>query len=145
MDIYNTWIEALNNYHPTAKYLRTDEGFCCLGVLCDIVKSGQWIRGDGDDNYIYNINNSNHTDMIPADIKNKINFKDTYGTFRISDLSQALQNQLFECNDIRDPKNQEQYDIISLADINDILYQNNINPFPIIQKILIERPPSLFN
>ena len=32
------WIEALRskNYQQTTNYLRTQQGYCCLGVLCDL-------------------------------------------------------------------------------------------------------------
>src|SRR5688572_23859842 len=34
------WLTALRSgkYKQTKHYLRTDAGFCCLGVLCDVVK-----------------------------------------------------------------------------------------------------------
>ena len=35
------WLEALRSgdYRQTQQTLRNDEGFCCLGVLCDVVKN----------------------------------------------------------------------------------------------------------
>ncbi len=41
------WLAALRsgNYKQTKKFLRNADGFCCLGVLCDIVDSGGW-RGN---------------------------------------------------------------------------------------------------
>jgi hypothetical protein len=37
-DIKVRWVEALrsNNYKQAKGYLKTEDGFCCLGVLCDI-------------------------------------------------------------------------------------------------------------
>ena len=38
------WIAALRSgkYKQTTDHLRTDEGFCCLGVGCDISGLGKW-------------------------------------------------------------------------------------------------------
>lgn len=38
------WLAALRSgkYKQTSKYLRTEEGYCCLGVLCDLVAPDQW-------------------------------------------------------------------------------------------------------
>lgn len=38
------WAEALESgkYEQTTGELRGDEGFCCLGVACDISKLGDW-------------------------------------------------------------------------------------------------------
>jgi hypothetical protein len=52
--IKQQWITALrsNEYEQTTTYLRTTEGFCCLGVLCDLYakehKDVDW-DVDGDD------------------------------------------------------------------------------------------------
>ena|SRR3989304_915908 len=39
-DIKKRWVKALRSgrYAQARHALRTDQGFCCLGVLCDIVK-----------------------------------------------------------------------------------------------------------
>lgn len=38
------WLEALRSgrYKQTRRQLRDAEGFCCLGVLCDISGFGKW-------------------------------------------------------------------------------------------------------
>lgn len=46
------WIEALlsDKYTQTTGYLRTPEGLCCLGVLCDLAppETGTWgVLNDG--------------------------------------------------------------------------------------------------
>ena len=43
------WVDALRSgtYPQAQRYLRRDTGFCCLGVLCDLVKDevdGEWIE-----------------------------------------------------------------------------------------------------
>lgn len=39
------WVAALRsgNYKQTKYVLRDPEGFCCLGVLCDISGAGRWV------------------------------------------------------------------------------------------------------
>lgn len=41
------WVEALRSgeYEQDRENLRSMLGYCCLGVLCDISKAGQW-EGD---------------------------------------------------------------------------------------------------
>jgi hypothetical protein len=49
------WIEALRSekYEQTKYYLKNDEGFCCLGVACDISNISEWIiDGDGLPSYM---------------------------------------------------------------------------------------------
>ena len=53
------WLEALrgNEYVQAQKALRTKEGFCCLGVLCDLhskTGKGKWEEEkEGEGNYRY--------------------------------------------------------------------------------------------
>jgi len=37
-ELFGIWVDALINqdYQQTTKYLKTDEGYCCLGVLEDL-------------------------------------------------------------------------------------------------------------
>ena len=44
------WLDALRNqnYSQTQGVLRDDKGFCCLGVLCDILEPEKWeVIGNG--------------------------------------------------------------------------------------------------
>jgi len=49
-EIKKKWIDALlsGDYKQTQEYLRDDEGYCCLGVLCDIFRKdhneAQWVK-----------------------------------------------------------------------------------------------------
>ena len=38
------WVKALRSgqYQQTHGQLRTEEGYCCLGVLCDVMDPTQW-------------------------------------------------------------------------------------------------------
>jgi hypothetical protein len=42
------WLEALRSGHyaQTREYLRQDGGYCCLGVLCDVVDPEAWGEED---------------------------------------------------------------------------------------------------
>jgi hypothetical protein len=46
-NIKKRWVEALRsgNYKQTTGCLRNGDGFCCLGVLCDIVDPEGWGNG----------------------------------------------------------------------------------------------------
>lgn len=43
-EIKAKWLAALRNgaYKQTTKHLRDDTGFCCLGVLCDVIDPSKW-------------------------------------------------------------------------------------------------------
>ena len=49
------WIEALRSgdYKQTQKRLKEDDGYCCLGVACDISGLGQWTNRCYDGGYKY--------------------------------------------------------------------------------------------
>ena len=57
--IKQKWVDALRSgeYQQTQRYLRTDDGFCCLGVLCDLYgkeNNVEWnlvVAEDGDRDY----------------------------------------------------------------------------------------------
>lgn len=40
------WVAALRSgdYQQARKKLRSDAGYCCLGVFCDIFGDGAWVR-----------------------------------------------------------------------------------------------------
>lgn len=43
-ELKNKWLAALRNgeYKQATGYLKTQDGFCCLGVLCDIIDPDAW-------------------------------------------------------------------------------------------------------
>ena len=55
--IKQQWIQALksSHYQQTTTYLRTEEGYCCLGVLCDLYAKEhddvEWDKDGEDDDY----------------------------------------------------------------------------------------------
>lgn len=42
--IKEKWVKALRSgrYKQIREYLKTDEGYCCLGVLCNIINRRKW-------------------------------------------------------------------------------------------------------
>ena len=55
-EIKRRWVEALRSgeYQQTTETLHDVHGYCCLGVLCDLVDPSQWITSTVPDEYIYN-------------------------------------------------------------------------------------------
>ncbi len=53
-------VEALRSgrYKQTQKRLRTNEGFCCLGVMCDISQQGDWKPSIGSYSYVFEDGNN---------------------------------------------------------------------------------------
>lgn len=53
--IADKWVKALRSgkYKQGKSRLRTDNEYCCLGVLCDISKQGEWIKFKNTKNYRY--------------------------------------------------------------------------------------------
>jgi hypothetical protein len=54
--IKQKWVSALRSgeYQQTQRYLRTDNGFCCLGVLCDLYgkeNNVEWNLANNGHNY----------------------------------------------------------------------------------------------
>lgn len=47
-EIKAKWLEALRSgkYQQTRKVLRDSNGYCCLGVLCDVM-GVEWVKDDG--------------------------------------------------------------------------------------------------
>lgn len=47
-EIKAKWVEALRSgkYKQTQRRLQFKNGYCCLGVLCDISNAGIWIGND---------------------------------------------------------------------------------------------------
>lgn len=45
-ELKQTWVDNLlsGKYKQTQGELHNDEGFCCLGVLCDVVAPEDWVK-----------------------------------------------------------------------------------------------------
>jgi hypothetical protein len=54
-DFKTKWLDALRSgeYSQAGGFLRTDFGFCCLGVACDVLNADGWWRNSGAFGRIY--------------------------------------------------------------------------------------------
>ena len=76
--IKDKWIKALKSgeYKQTQSFLRTDKGYCCLGVLCDLYHKetgkGEWEehRDDFGNYYKFKTDNPSEADtkLLPRDV-----------------------------------------------------------------------------
>ena len=133
-ELYNNWIEALDTYKYTRAELRnttTPDCFCCLGVLCDIYDPNQWVQKK--DVFAYGAGPYAVKGSLPNVLVEQLQLKSGVGHFNLEDLSVNLQNEIRKYTIPRNP--------VTLTYLNDTIP----DPFPIIQRILKERPPSLFN
>lgn len=64
------WVAALRSgkYRQTRAYLRTNEGFCCLGVACDLMAPETWETISGSV-YSFRGNDAN----LPKEVARKLN------------------------------------------------------------------------
>lgn len=55
-EVKQKWIDALRSgkYNQTKGCLHDNTGYCCLGVLCDVVDPNGWDKGDGFRETIWN-------------------------------------------------------------------------------------------
>ncbi len=74
-----TWIEALRGgkYQQDRVYLRTNTGYCCLGVACDLYDHESWrLRQSPWKNYYvfeYGNNDVCYSSALPHQIREKLN------------------------------------------------------------------------
>lgn len=90
-ELKQQWVEALRSgeYQQTTGCLRDIGGFCCLGVLCDILDRSCW-DVHTDDSYgvtDYSYGDGDEDALIPADISERIG------------LPRRVQEDLAELND----------------------------------------------
>jgi hypothetical protein len=92
-DIKNAWIAALNSgkYTQTNGALRNSKGYCCLGVLCDVVAPSKWetsLPRAGPDGVSYRLDHFHHSLGRAGEIYPHL-------------FDQKLQHALIEMNDGR--------------------------------------------
>ena len=72
------WVAALRGgrYHQVREHLRTDLGYCCLGVACDLYRPGTWrLRSDGEWLFLDN------TAVLPLGVAEAFQLRATDGRF----------------------------------------------------------------
>ena len=73
------WVEALRSgeYKQKAGTLRYRDGFCCLGVLCDISKTGEWVKEGGD--WRYEGLHSSDRETLPKSLQQLVGLRNVTG------------------------------------------------------------------
>jgi len=71
-EIKKEWVEALRSgkYQQATGVLCNGVGYCCLGVLCDIVKDkvgGEWVK-DGNE-YRFDIGDMSYLSLLPPAVQ----------------------------------------------------------------------------
>ena len=136
-DPYNSWIEALesNDYPKSRGYLRTADGYCCLGVICDVINPTGWKLTKTINRTLYAIKDGEraYVGQLPRSVQKQMNIRTPFGQFDLEDLSPELQEE------VRMAVLYTQNDKSSLAEIND-----QSDSFDLVIRILKEQPPSLF-
>lgn len=69
------WVKALRSgkYIQSASRLRTDRGFCCLGVLCDVIDNTKWVKAPKQNNLLpyYTYDEECSRDFLPISLLKK--------------------------------------------------------------------------
>lgn len=66
------WIAALRSgeYNQTRSALKNNEGFCCLGVLCDVIDNTRWADDNQTNGYNFELGDTRfsfNTAVIPSE------------------------------------------------------------------------------
>ena len=95
------WVAALRSgeHRQTSGVLRDRDGFCCLGVLCDIAEKGKWEQDDGSWRY------QGYTDVLPKPVQQLVGLRTNFGR-----ISESEGHSLSEMNDA-------EYSFASIADV----------------------------
>lgn len=135
-EIKQKWIKALRSgeYQQTKGRLKRDDGFCCLGVLCDVYDPSGWVNDQpkrdynrGDYYYDYEINNSlREASVIPKEMEKDI-FESNNLLYnpavRIKDLPENIRKKVIQkCTEESEEHLSEEdmiEETLSLTDLND--------------------------
>ena len=77
-----TWIDALRSglYARATGFLRTDEGFCCLGVACDLIDPERWKRKGQE--WVYRDTNYDKVSVLQEHVQLAYGLTDEEGNYR---------------------------------------------------------------
>ena len=94
------WITALRsgNYDQDREFLRTKEGFCCLGVACDVYRKatgkGEW-NNISPHGYYFEWGDSNEDTILPAPVMEWIGLCNDTGFFLAGRIGDSGSLSLF--------------------------------------------------
>lgn len=97
--IKDKWVEALlsGKYEQGQHELRTrDDKYCCLGVLCDIMKDevgGEWVK-DEDGDWMFSIPSvdDDNRAVLPATVASRVGFWTDNGSYKDGEESLSADN-----------------------------------------------------
>ena len=84
------WIKALesDNYQQARSTLKRADGYCCLGVACDLSELGTWTPGT------YRIDGNNYSMMLPPQVADYYGLRTQCGQYASSNESLSTDNDL---------------------------------------------------
>ena len=90
-EIAKIWVDALRSgeYGQTRNWLKMDNDFCCLGLLCEISKLGEW-QGES----VYRKSYLGDNRRLPKEIKKWSGIRTN-----MAQLSKVRHNNLADLND----------------------------------------------
>lgn len=113
-EIADLWVAALRSgkYTQTRDRLHTRSGFCCLGVLCDISGTSEWVACENPNTYYYSDKSGRYGAVsVPSDIvKEWAGLGDCSPHFKTENKALSI---LLEDSESNAPF------LVSLADLND--------------------------
>lgn len=92
-EIAKIWINALKSgkYGQTKGVLKSDNGYCCLGVLCQISKLGEFKQLIGNDIISFVLPSGNMScSSLPSEVLGWADMADELGNFNESDSFSTL-------------------------------------------------------
>ena len=93
--VQKKWIKALRsrNYKQTNGVLHFEEGFCCLGVLCDLAVKAKVIPAPTEDDYggvTYGKKGDSYDTLLPKAVKRWAGLKSSNGCYVKDDIVFSL-------------------------------------------------------
>lgn len=114
------WLAALRskNYHQANGALRDGDGYCCLGLFCEIVRThvdGVWSNSEDSagNSYFLMPNSPAHLSALPFFLQDLLGFESDIGTFEITD------DLLAKFPRLQESKDRHQSCVSSLTSLND--------------------------
>lgn len=105
-ELKSKWLEALRSgrFEQATNALRSEAGFCCLGVLCEISRMGEWNNED------YRLGSISFANILPKPVADAAGLLTRNPNIALDNLSEQ-QIQMIELKAYNGS--------ISLADLND--------------------------
>jgi hypothetical protein len=94
------WVDALRNgpYTQTRRMLRGSEGFCCLGVLCDLVKDEPLVQGRWREGFVtaisFEVSHTLQSAVLPQRVQKLVGMSSENGLLKNSEGSSTTLSTL---------------------------------------------------